>query len=151
MATGRPEGQPLYGEGVGDTLLAGRVAQPEGSSEVVSTSICPVCRNELRPFHSGVRCVACRLTIPSNVEDAERLASSSDPDSWGLYAFYGRLHELIGRRVDPHPSDERPGFTAEDNVIVMGFHPPNTVTIAHFGDSQLGSRGLSQLKLHTEQ
>jgi hypothetical protein len=116
----------------------------------LSTSICPICRNELLITDAYVSCLACGLEIPEDAERREQLASSSDLDSWGLYAFYGRLHELIGRRVDPHPSDPHPGFSAEDHVIVMGFHPPNTVTIAHFGDSQLGSRGLSQLKLHTE-
>ena len=101
--------------------------------------------------YAYVSCLACGLEIPEDAERREQLASASDADSWGLYAFYGRLHELIGRRVDPHPNDPRPGFTTEDHVIVTGFAPPNTVTIAHFGDSQLGSRGLSHLKLHTEQ
>lgn len=113
-------------------------------------TVCPVCREELLITDGYVSCLACGLQIPPKLEDRERLASSSDPDSLGLFPFYGRLHELIGRRVDPHPSDPRPGFTAADNVIVMGFAPPNNVMIAHFGDSQLGSRGLSQLKLHIE-
>lgn len=100
-------------------------------------------------YDTYVICPMCWLEIPDSADRREELASSSDLDSWGLYAFYGRLDELIGRRVDAHPSDPYPGFAAEDHVVVTGFAPPNTVTIAHLGDSQLGSRGLSQLKLHT--
>lgn len=108
------------------------------------SNACPLCGEELWHYDWYRICPDCQMRLPDWPEDRERQARDDD---WGLYAFYGHLEELIGRRVVPQPRDRSPGFAAEDVVEVTDVHPPNSVRIGFRDGGSVGLRGLSDLLL----
>lgn len=82
--------------------------------------------------------------MPDALED--RIEKAKD-DDWGLYAFYGRLDELKGRRVKPAKKAKHPNFAEEEHVIISEVHPPNSVRISYLDGFSVGLRGLSELNL----
>ena len=107
-------------------------------------SACPICGEPLWFYDCWECCPSCNIEIPCSLQD--RIKKAKD-DEWGLYAFYGRLEELKGRRVKPAQNSKHPNFTEDEHVIVSEVHPPNSVRISYLDGFSVGLRGLSELNL----
>lgn len=107
-------------------------------------SACPICGEPLWFYDCWRSCPSCNLEFPDALEDRVEKAKC---DEWGLYAFYGRLEELKGRRVKPAQNAENPNFTEDEHVIISEIHSPNSVRIGYLDGFSVGLRGLSDLNL----
>jgi hypothetical protein len=117
------------------------------ASDGAACSACPICREPLWFYDCWRSCPSCDLEFPDALEDRLQKAKN---DEWGLYAFYGRLDELQGRRVKPAQNAKRSNFTEDEHVIISEVHPPNSVRISYLDGFSVGWRGLSELNLYSQ-
>jgi hypothetical protein len=122
---------------------ANQTTSVEGLGEM-TCSACPICEEPLWFYDCWEYCPSCNIEIPCSLDD--RIEKAKE-DEWGLYAFYGRLDELKGRRVKPAQDAKHPNFTEDEHVIVSEIHPPNCVRISYLDGCSVGLRGLSELNL----
>jgi hypothetical protein len=115
-----------------------------GLDELGRLGDCPICSDSLWLWDWGKSCPKCNLEFPDTLE--ARIEKAKE-DEWGLYAFYGRLDELKGRRVKPARDAKHLNFTEDEHVIVSEVHPPNSVRISYRDGFSVGLRGLSDLNL----